>query len=137
VILTAAEYRAACVLAGTWLLRSLPTMLLPDQPTGVRCAIYIAAQKQRLGWRATYVGRADRRPAGDVIERVAVHRRDPARRAAFERVMIVPLHDDVPSSEITRIEGAIARYFGCPRLCRAIPRKRVQNRSRQHSESPS
>jgi len=38
-------------------------------------------------------------------------------------VTVVPLNEATPPDEMARIEGDIARYFGVPPLCRAVPRR--------------
>lgn len=123
---TASEYATACRLAGRWLDGSRPALLRPDRQTGVTCGIYIAlARSAGTGeLRPLYVGKADRRPDGDMAERIAGHRRGDGRRLLFTWIAVIPLRADVPEEEILRIEGDIARHLGVPLLCRAVPRKR-------------
>lgn len=124
--LTLAEYRGACALARPWLGTPIPRQLNPHEPTGLACGIYLAVgRSQATGeLQVFYVGKADRRPDGDVADRVADHLRDPDRRAFFTRIMVVPLVADVPTREVTKIEGDIARFFGVPMLSKAVPRRR-------------
>ena len=61
-----------------------------------------------------YIGKADRRPDGDVAERLADHLADDTKRPLFRGVMVVPLSDVTSEKEVTRFEGDVARYFGVP-----------------------
>ena len=68
--LTLDEYRGACRLARPWLATPIERFLDPSRATGVQCGIYLAvapspATQER---QVYYVGKADRRPGGDVAD---------------------------------------------------------------------
>lgn len=125
-ILTVREYRAACSYAGSWLEREHLALLAPGAPTGSACAIYLLCSScPRDGYpRVSYVGRADRRRAGgDVADRVAEHLLS-ARAPLVNGFAVIPLRSETPPSQVGSIEGKVARYFGVPLLCKAVPEGR-------------
>lgn len=125
-ILTVSEYRAACSYAGSWLETECLALLVPGTPTGSACAVYMLCSSCPLtGYpRVAYVGKADRRRAGgDVADRVVEHLRS-AKAPLVNWVSIIPLHAETPPAQVENIEGKIARYFGVPLLCKAVPEGR-------------
>ena len=125
VALTDLEYRAACGYAGRWLAGERPELIPAGGPTGESVGVYLlsAPCPQTGRPRVLYVGRADRaHTGGDVADRVSSHLRS-SKEPAIAWVTVIPLSKETPAEEIARIEGDIARYFGVPRLCRAVPRR--------------
>jgi hypothetical protein len=131
-VLTVREYRAACSYAGCWLERERPGLLSPGTPTGSPCAIYLLCSSCPLTGhpRVVYVGKADRRrTGGDVADRLSEHLRS-AKAPLVNSVAVIPLRYKTPPAEVGSIEGRIARYFGVPLLCRAVPEGRRRRGAR-------
>jgi len=131
-ILTVREYRAACSYAGSWLEREHLALLPPGTPTNSSCAIYLLCSSCPLTGhpRVSYVGKADRRRGGgDVADRLLEHLRS-AKAPLVNWVAVIPLHAETPPAQVGSIEGRIARYFGVPLLCRAVPEGRSRRGAR-------
>jgi hypothetical protein len=71
--------------------------------------------------------RAARRGGGDVADRLVEHLRS-AKAPLVNWVDVIPLNTDTPPAQVRSIEGKVARYFGVPLLCKAIPDGRSRRR---------
>jgi hypothetical protein len=129
--MTQPEYAAGAAYAGEWLKEQRPELRPLTALTGESCGIYILCYRNPITGRPTaaYVGKADRRiSGGDIADRWREHLKTPKGRLVRWGA-VIPLAGDTPPDEVTRIEGEVARYFGVPRLCRAVPRKKVAGRT--------
>jgi hypothetical protein len=123
--MTRPEYSAAAAYAGEWLKEPWPELRPLRKLTGLACGIYILCYRNPLSGRPTvaYVGKADRRiSGGDISDRWREHLKTPKARLVRWGT-VIPLRQDTPAGEVTRIEGDVARYFGVPPLCRAVPHR--------------
>jgi hypothetical protein len=135
VVLTRREYSAAASYAGSWLKEERPKLLPLSAFAGEACGVYILCGRDPVNRRPVvmYIGKADRRMSGgDVSARWQDHLKS-EKAQVVRGAAVIPLAADTPPAEVTQIEGDVARYFGVPRLCRAVPRKRASTES---TESP-
>lgn len=123
VLLTRPEYRAACSYAEPWLAGERWGLMEIGGLTGQTRGVYLLTAPCPISGRprVCYVGKADRTAGrGDVGERIAEHLKG-SKGPLVRWATVIPLLDAAPASEVLRIEGDVARYFGVPRLCRAVP----------------
>lgn len=118
VILTLAEYRAACRYADPWLAGEQWGFIDPREVTNAEPGIYVLTTpcSATSRPRVCYVGKADH----SIADRLGAHLN--SEKAPLVRwTTVIPVVDYAPAAEVQRIEGDVARYFGVPRLCRAVP----------------
>lgn len=123
VILTPVEYAAACSYTGTWFAGERWGFTDVGETTGEARGVYLLTTPCTCSGRprVVYVGKANRAgPDGDVAKRLDDHRRS-SNGPLIRWVTIIPVIEETPAGELLRIEGDVARYFGVPRLCRAVP----------------
>lgn len=114
-------YRVLCAYAGPQLLWSHPWPLpaVTPFPLSVGTAVYVVLDVDGL---CCYVGSV-RRGSGGLAGRVTEHLSDPAKRARWHTVWVVPLCPDTGETEVRRIEGVVGAHLG-PYGSRRLPHPR-------------
>ncbi|MGH9130065.1 MAG: hypothetical protein ACRDY2_14180 [Acidimicrobiales bacterium] len=114
-------YRVLCSYAGSYLVRPHPWPVPATEPFPLvfSSAVYIALD---ASGRCCYVGSVCR-AVGGLRERVVEHLDDPAKRATWHVLWVLPLVAGTPSDEVRRIEGVVGAHLG-PALSHRLPSPR-------------
>jgi len=119
--MNATTYRILCGYAGPGVMAAWPWPMpvsIPF-PMEVGTAVYVVVDAEG---RTCYVGSV-RRDSGGLASRLAEHLSNPAKRATWHTVWVVPLRPEVPTAEVRRIEGVIGAHLG-PYASRQLPTPR-------------
>ena len=113
------HYAIARSMAGVWMADSVPVRFslsrgVPRALPKNNTAIYIT---ERRGGRTAYVGQTRQ----GVAVRLSQHMRDWSRATQWAWVWVVPIVDETPACELSRIEGRIGVWLH-PTDCRRFPR---------------
>lgn len=111
-------YRVLCAYAGPQLLWShpWPVPAVTPFPLDVAAAVYVVLD---VDGGCCYVGSV-RRGSGGLAGRLSEHLDDPAKRARWHCVWVVPLRPDTVDAEVRRIEGVVGAHLG-PYGSRRLP----------------
>ncbi len=114
-------YHVLCSYAGSGLLRPHPwpvPAVLPF-PLKFTTAVYVVLGDDG---RCCYVGSVDR-ATGGLAGRIAEHLSDPAKRATWHTIWVVPLRPGTALAEVRRVEGVVGAHLR-PNLSRRLPAPR-------------
>lgn len=122
--LSASRYHDLCVVAGELLDHAKPLISKVGSYCHWPIVIYMLGHRHPASGALIidYVGSAIRYP--DASARIREHLRDKTKRERFTCQVILPLRKDLPSEEVRRLEGIVARMLGIPRWCQRVPRGR-------------
>ncbi len=111
-------YRVLCSYAGSSLSWMHPWPMPAVVPFAVQAAAAVYVVEDDAG-RCCYVGSVSRGPGG-LADRLAEHLDDPAKRACWHTVWVVPLRPETGVAEVRRIEGVVGAHLG-PYLSHRLP----------------
>ena len=109
--MTAEDYEALVAYAGRHLARPHPWPVpacIPF-PLDPRAAVYVAEDNQG---RCRNVGSVARGPSSGLAGRIAEHLSDPAKRAVWHWIWVLPLHPNTMEAEVRRLEGVVGLHLG-------------------------